>query len=62
MKQAGFIFKLLILSVGLSILIKYGDPSLSISGTPTNVLTIVFVPSLVMAIALGTRYGIGKRL
>ena len=62
MKQAGFILKLLILSVGLSILIKYGGPSLSISGTPTNVLTIVFVPSLVMAIALGTRYGLGKRL
>ena len=62
MKQAGFILELLILSVGLSILIKYGGPSLSISGTPTNVLTIVFVPTLVMAIALGARYGLGKRL
>ena len=62
MKQAGFILKLLILSVGLSILIKYGSRSLSISGTPTNVLTIVFIPSLVMAIALGARYGLGKRL
>ena len=62
MKQAGFIFKVLILSVGLSILIKYGGPSLSILGTPTNVLTLVFVPSLVMAIALSARYALGKRL
>ena len=52
MKQAGFILKVLVISTGLSILIKYGGPTLSISTTPTNVLIVVFVPTLVMASAL----------
>lgn len=52
MKQAGFILKVLLISAGLSILIKYGGPILSIPATPTNALTLVFVPTLIMAIAL----------
>jgi len=36
MKQTGFILKVLHLSAGLSILIKYGGPILSIPATPTN--------------------------
>lgn len=56
MKQAGFILKVLVISAGLSILIKYSGPIINISPTSINVLSIVFVPTLVMAIALGTRY------
>ncbi len=52
MKQAELILKLLVLSAGLSILIKYGGPSLSIAATPTNALALVFVPTLIVAIAL----------
>lgn len=56
LKQTGFILEVLVISAGLSILIKYGGPTLSISPTSTNALLIVFVPTVVMAIALGTRY------
>lgn len=56
MKQAGFILKVLVISAGLSILIKYSGPLINIPLTSINVLSIVFVPTLVMAIALGTRY------
>lgn len=56
LKQTGFILKVLVVSAGLSISIKYGGPYLSIPPTPTNVLIVVFVPTLVMAIALGGRY------
>jgi len=52
MEQAGFIFKVLVISAGLSILIKYGGPNLSIPATPTNALTLVFVPTLIVAIML----------
>ena len=56
MEQTGFIFKVLVISAGLSVLIKYGGPALSIPPTLTNVLLFVLAPSVVMAIALGTRY------
>jgi hypothetical protein len=56
MKQTGFIFKVLVISTGLSILIKYGGPSLFIPPTLTNLLIVVFMPTVVMAIALGGRY------
>lgn len=56
MKQTGFIFKVLVISTGLSILIKYGGPSLSIPPTLTNVLIVVLMPTVVVAIALGGRY------
>jgi len=52
MKQARFILKVLIISTGLSALIKYGGPTAAIVATPTNVLAIVFVPALIVAIAL----------
>ena len=55
MKHAGFIFKVLVISAGLSVLIKYGGPIIYFTPTPTQVLTLVFVPTLVMAIALGGR-------
>lgn len=56
MKQTGFILKVLLISVALSLLIKYGGPTITILPTPINVLILVFMPTLVMAIALGTRY------
>lgn len=56
MEQTGFIFKVLVISAGVSILIKYGGPTLSIPPTLTNVLLFVLGPTVVMAIALGTRY------
>lgn len=62
MKQAGFIVKVLVISTGLSILIKYSGPFLSISTTPTNALTLVFVPTLIVAIALSARYVLEKHL
>ncbi len=52
MKQTGFILKVLGISAGLSFLIKHEAPILSISATPTNALIAVFVPTLIMAIAL----------
>jgi len=55
MKQTGFILKVLLISAGLSILIKYGGPILSIPATPTNALLLVLVPTLLVAIALWLR-------
>ena len=51
MQQAGFILKVLLVSVVLSILIKYSSLT-SIPATATVALTFVFMPSLLMAIAL----------
>lgn len=56
MNQNKFIFKVLFISLTLSLLIRYGGPFLPISPTLTNVLGIVLLPSVVMAIALARRY------
>lgn len=56
LKQTGFIFKVLVISAGLSILIKYGGSKLAIPPTLTNLLIVVLLPTVVMAIALGGRY------
>ena len=53
--QAGYIFKLLILSSGLSILIKYGAIQLSIEPTPGNALCAIATPLVVMVLALWWR-------
>ena len=55
MKQTAFILKVLLISAGLSILIKYAGPILSIPATPTNALLLVLVPTLLVAIALWLR-------
>lgn len=55
MKQAGFILKVLVISAGLSVLIKYGGPNLSIAAKPSNALIAVFVPTLIMAVGLWGR-------
>jgi hypothetical protein len=50
--QTGFIVKVLVLSAVLSILIKYSDAVVKIAATPVNVLTLVLLPTGMMAIAL----------
>jgi hypothetical protein len=50
--QTGFIFKVLIVSAALSVLIKYGGPALELGATSVNALILVFVPTLIVAIAL----------
>jgi hypothetical protein len=54
--QLGFVFKLLLLSALLSLLIKYAAPSLAISATATNALIIILLPPVIMAIALLWRF------
>lgn len=51
-----FILKILLLSTGLSLLVKYGGQFLPISPTTTNALIIVLTPSLVIGLILGRRY------
>ena len=50
-----FIIKVLILSGGLSLLIKYGGPYLSIPSTAINALIAVLIPPIVVGILLGWR-------
>jgi hypothetical protein len=54
-KQAGFVFKVLIISTLLSWLIKSAGSSVAIPATATNALILVFVPTLAIAIALWWR-------
>ena len=53
--QANFILKVLILSAGVSGLIKYGGPYLPVEATLVNVLIAVLTPTLILAIALWWR-------
>lgn len=56
--QIEFLVKVLILSVGLSVLIKYGGPLLSIAPTNSNAVLGITIPPLIMALALWQRtYG-----
>jgi hypothetical protein len=49
------VLKVFLLSASLSLLIKYGAPSLNLSTTNFKALITVLLPSGVMAIALGWR-------
>jgi hypothetical protein len=53
--RGSVILKVLLLSASLSVLIKYGAPSLHISTTNLKALITVLLPSGVMTIALGWR-------
>jgi len=53
--KTGFIFKVLILSTVLSILIKYGGRYLNIPPTSQIALFLVLLPSVILAIALRWR-------
>ncbi|HEY9820225.1 MAG TPA: hypothetical protein V6D35_05515 [Candidatus Sericytochromatia bacterium] len=50
--QANFLFKVLILSAGISVLIKYGGSSLPVAPTSVNTLIAVLAPTFILAIAL----------
>jgi len=53
--QVNFIVKVLVLSAGISVLLKYGGPLVPVAGTSANALIAVLTPSIVLAIALWWR-------
>ncbi len=59
--QLGFVLKLFLLSALISLLIKYVAPSLSIPATATNGLIFVFLPIVILAIALLWRFQTQKQ-
>ncbi len=54
--QIGFIFKILLISTGLSFLIKYGGQQLPIEETNLTAIVIVLLPSVVIGLILGQQY------
>ncbi|MDJ0676246.1 MAG: hypothetical protein QNJ36_12815 [Calothrix sp. MO_167.B42] len=54
--QLGFILKVLILSIGLSITIKYICPFLSVRATSSNALIIVLLPITLLTVSLIWRW------
>jgi len=50
--QVNFILKILILSVAVSVLLKYVGSSLPIAPTLLNAMITVMIPTIVVAIAL----------
>ena len=54
--QAGLIVKILLLSIALSLLVKYGGRYLFLEATATTALTIVLLPSIIIGLILGWRY------
>lgn len=56
MNQAIFILKIVAISWGLSILIKYGGEYLHLQPTAATALIIVLMPSLIIGLILGWRY------
>ncbi|MFB8792132.1 MAG: hypothetical protein U7123_25625 [Potamolinea sp.] len=50
--QTNFLLKVLILSAGLSALIKYAGPSFPITATSGNALIAIVSPTIILAIAL----------
>ena len=59
--QAGFIFKVLLVSTVLSILIKYGGKYLPIEPTTGTAIAIVLFPSVAIGFLLGWQYLKGGR-
>ncbi|MBD2182427.1 MULTISPECIES: hypothetical protein [Oscillatoriales] len=53
--QAGFIFKVLIFSTALSVLIKYGGPVLNVTANQSLALTLVLLPSAIVGLLLWGR-------
>lgn len=56
LQQPGFLLKVLAISAGIAVLIKYYGPSLAIPATSSVALAIVLLPTVLMAIALTWRY------
>jgi membrane protein implicated in regulation of membrane protease activity len=59
--QFGFVLKVFVLSLGLSLLIKYVLVSVPLPPTATNALIIVLSPIAIIAIALLWRYQAQKQ-
>lgn len=59
--MVGLIFKVFLLSIALSIAIKYGAPMLSIAPTLTTVLIAVWLPAVLAAVTLIWRWQQGPR-
>lgn len=53
--KPAFILKVLILSTLISLLIKYGGPSLQLPASATSALIAVLLPSVVVGLLLGWR-------
>ena len=56
----GLLLKVLVLSAGLSIAIKYGAPTLAIAPTTTHVLLAVWLPAAIALLMLGWRWQQGR--
>jgi hypothetical protein len=57
----GFIGKLLVISAVLSMGIKEIGPQLTIPATPTIVMTLVMLPTVLMGLALALQYRFQRR-
>lgn len=53
--STAYILKVFLISSGLAVAIKYAAPYLSISANTGIALTSVWLPSIILAIALGWR-------
>jgi hypothetical protein len=53
----GLILKVLVLSLGISVAIKYLMPALAIAPTTTNVLIAVCLPTIVLGLLLIQKQG-----
>ncbi|HHP7246097.1 MAG TPA: hypothetical protein ACFE0H_15570 [Elainellaceae cyanobacterium] len=54
-KNIGFILKILGISTIAAIAIKYAAPYLNIPATPATAISIVLLPSMIMAVLLSWR-------
>ncbi|XGV98093.1 MAG: hypothetical protein ACAF41_03970 [Leptolyngbya sp. BL-A-14] len=59
--MVGLIFKVFLLSIALSIAIKYGAPMLPVAPTLTTVLIAVWLPAAIATVALVWRWRQGQR-
>ncbi|MBD2021665.1 hypothetical protein H6F43_15910 [Leptolyngbya sp. FACHB-36] len=60
--MTGFVLKIGILSLLVSIAIKYGGPYLPISGNTFHALVAVLSPSILLALLLGWRWQRSEKL
>jgi hypothetical protein len=52
----GLLFKLLVVSTGISVAVKYGGGYLPIAATNLTALILVLSPTILLALALGWRW------
>lgn len=61
MKVVGFITQVLLVSLLISLAIKYGGPALEIEPTALNALISITVPPLIIAFVLIWQTGLGRK-